>query len=91
MTILFADISGFSQLSRIKSPVELVDLLNTVFTAFDELADKHGVEKIKTIGDAYMLAGGVPHPRPDHAEAVADVALAMQQEIVRLAPIWRSR
>ena len=83
-TILFADIANFNEVSAGKSPTEVVGLLNLVFTAFDRLAERHGVEKIKTIGDAYMAAGGVPTPRPDHAEAVADLALAMQQEIVRL-------
>ena len=83
-TILFADVSNFNELSAGKKPTELVDLLNRVFSAFDRLAEKFGVEKIKTIGDTYMLAGGVPDPRPDHAEAVADMALAMQQEVARL-------
>jgi adenylate cyclase len=83
-TILWADIANFNELSAGKGPTEVVGLLNLVFTAFDRLAERHGVEKIKTIGDAFIAAGGVPDPRPDHAEAVADLALAMQQEIVRL-------
>jgi class 3 adenylate cyclase len=83
-TVLFADISNFTELTAGKAPTDVVALLNTVFSAFDRLADGHGLEKIKTLGDTYVLAGGVPDPRPDHAEAVADIALAMQQEVVRL-------
>ena len=83
-TILWADIANFNELSAGKGPTEVVGLLNLVFTAFDGLCERHGVEKIKTIGDAFIAAGGVPSPRPDHAEAVADLALAMQQEVVRL-------
>ena len=83
-TILWADIANFNELSAGKGPTEVVGLLNLVFTAFDGLCERHGVEKIKTIGDAFIAAGGVPDPRPDHAEAVADLALAMQQEVVRL-------
>ncbi|HIK33282.1 MAG TPA: adenylate/guanylate cyclase domain-containing protein [Oscillatoriales cyanobacterium M59_W2019_021] len=55
--------------------------LNEIFSRFDRLTDRHGLEKIKTIGDAYMVVGGIPHPRPDHAEAIADMALEMQQEL----------
>jgi class 3 adenylate cyclase len=83
-TILWADIANFGEVSAGKGPTEVVGLLNLVFTAFDGLCERHGVEKIKTIGDAFIAAGGVPNPRPDHAEAVADLALAMQQEVVRL-------
>jgi class 3 adenylate cyclase len=83
-TILWADIANFNELSAGKGPTEVVGLLNLVFTAFDALCERHGVEKIKTVGDAFIAAGGVPDPRPDHAEAVADLALAMQQEVVRL-------
>lgn len=60
-------------------------LLDDVFSSFDRLAEAHGVEKIKTIGDAYMVAGGLPEPRPDHVEAVANMALAMRDECRRLA------
>ncbi|HIK44008.1 MAG TPA: adenylate/guanylate cyclase domain-containing protein [Leptolyngbyaceae cyanobacterium M65_K2018_010] len=81
VTILFADIVGFTGLSRHLSPIQLVDLLNQVFSAFDDLADHWGLEKIKTIGDAYMVAAGLPTPRPDHAEAIAEMALAMQQVV----------
>ena len=83
-TILWADIANFNELSAGKGPTEVVALLNKVFTAFESLSERHGVEKIKTVGDAFIAAGGVPNPRPDHAEAMADLALAMQQEVVRL-------
>src|SRR5204863_7954279 len=59
--------------------------LNGLFTRFDSLAERYGVEKIKTIGDAYMVAGGLPTPRPDHAEAVAEMALSMRDEVRRVA------
>lgn len=78
-TILFADIVGFTGLSAQISPEALVALLNAVFSRFDDLVQDLGLEKIKTIGDAYMVAGGLPIPRPDHAQAVADAALAMQR------------
>ena len=74
-SVLFADIADFTPMSATMEADELVDLLNEVFTELDALADRHAVEKIKTIGDAYMVAAGVPTPRPDHAEALADLAL----------------
>ena len=77
VTVLFADIVGFTPLAHRLAPEEVVALLDRIFSAFDELAERHGVEKIKTLGDAYMLAGGLPLPRPDHAESVADMALDM--------------
>lgn len=80
-TILFADLVNFTQLSAELSPIELVDLLNQIFSAFDQLADQHGLEKIKTIGDAYMVVSGIPEPQPNHAEAIAEMALDMQQAI----------
>lgn len=76
-TVLFADIVGFTSLAARISPLELVNLLNQIFSKFDELTEKHGLEKIKTNGDAYMVAGGLPVLRPDHAEAIADMALDM--------------
>ncbi len=82
-TILFADITDFTGLASQISPTELVSLLNQIFSSFDRLAERHGLEKIKTIGDAYMVVGGLPKPRTDHAEAIADMALDMQQEIYR--------
>ncbi|MBW4522770.1 MAG: MASE1 domain-containing protein [Scytolyngbya sp. HA4215-MV1] len=80
-TILFADIVGFTPLSSRLSATELVRLLNQIFSMFDSLAEQYGLEKIKTIGDAYMVVGGIPTPREDHAEAIAEMALNMQQEI----------
>ncbi|MEQ8958364.1 MAG: adenylate/guanylate cyclase domain-containing protein [Coleofasciculus sp. C2-GNP5-27] len=82
-TILFADIVGFTQLSARISATELVELLNNVFSKFDQIAERYGLEKIKTIGDAYMVVGGLPTPREDHAEAVAEMALDMQQEMAQ--------
>jgi class 3 adenylate cyclase len=84
VTILFADIVGFTKLSSQVSPVELVELLNQIFSAFDELAGRHKLEKIKTIGDAYMVVGGIPETRADHAEAIAEMALDMQAEILKI-------
>jgi guanylate cyclase len=84
VTVLFADIVGFTPLSASLTPNEVVTLLNGLFTAFDRLVDACGLEKIKTIGDAYMVAAGVPVPRPDHAEAIADLALSMTVEVARL-------
>jgi class 3 adenylate cyclase len=83
VTILFADIVSFTELSTKISPVELVSCLNEIFSAFDQLAEQHDLEKIKTIGDAYMVVGGLPTPRPDHAAAIAQMALDMQREITR--------
>ncbi len=80
-TVLFADIVGFTPLSAKVSPLELVSLLNQIFSYFDRLTEKHGLEKIKTIGDAYMVAGGLPVPRDDSVEAIANMALDMQVAI----------
>ena len=85
VTGLFADLVGFTPLSERLSAHELVDVLDQVFARWDAVAAEHGVEKIKTIGDAYMLAGGIPLPRDDHAEAVAETALAMGPELARCA------
>jgi adenylate cyclase len=79
VTVMFADIVDFTPLSANMSPAELVALLNEIFSTFDQLAEQHDLEKIKTVGDAYMVVGGLPTPRPDHAEAVADMALDMQR------------
>ncbi len=81
VTVLFADLVGFTPLSTRVSAVELVRLLNQIFSAFDQLAEKFGLEKIKTIGDEYMVASGLPVPRADHIEAAAEMALAMQQVV----------
>lgn len=80
-TVLFADIVNFTAISAHRSPIEMVSLLNHIFSAFDQLAEIHQLEKIKTIGDSYMAVGGIPLPRADHAEAVADMALDMQTAI----------
>jgi PAS domain S-box-containing protein len=82
-TILFADLVDFSQLADQLPPTELVYLLNELFSAFDELTERYGLEKIKTIGDAYMVAGGLPTPRRDHAEAIAEMALDMMAFVHR--------
>jgi len=82
-TVLFADIVGFTRYTETVSPKQLITLLNSVFTAFDDLSQKHRAEKIKTIGDAYMAVAGVPIRSPNHAEQMAAMALAMQQVIVR--------
>ncbi len=85
VTVLFADMVGFTKISSRVSPEELVTLMNEVFSTIDGLVEKHNLEKIKTIGDAYMLAGGLPLPRPDHVEAVAEMALDMLDAISQLA------
>ena len=84
VSVLFSDTVGFTKLSASISAEELVDLLNRTFSAFDALTDKHGLEKIKTIGDAYMVVGGVPLPLDDHAERIAEMALEMHSEVARL-------
>lgn len=81
VTVLFGDIVDFTALSSKLSPTDLVKLLNTIFSTFDHLAEKHDLEKIKTIGDSYMVVGGLPIPRPNHAEAIAEMALDMQAAI----------
>ncbi len=84
VTVLFADIAGFTPFAERTSPERLVGFLDDVFSTFDELTRRHGLEKIKTIGDAYMAVGGLPEPRPDHAEAVVELALDMQDALARL-------
>jgi adenylate cyclase len=76
-TILFADLVDFTSLAAKSSPEETVALLGEIFSRFDALAARYGLEKIKTTGDGYMVAGGLPEERPDHAVAVAEMALAM--------------
>ena len=83
VTVLFADLVGFTRMSEQLPPAELVAMLNRIFSMFDTLAEKHGLEKIKTIGDEYMAASGLPMPRPDHAEAMAEMALDMLAVIER--------
>jgi adenylate cyclase len=84
VTVLFADIVGFTQLSVTIAAHELVDLLNEIFVRFDDLAEAAGLEKIKTIGDAYMVAGGLPMPRADHLPAVLGLALTMRDVITQI-------
>lgn len=84
VTVLFADIVGFTELSARISPKELVGCLNAIFSEFDRLTERHGLEKIKTIGDAYMVVGGLPTPRDDHAEAIARMALEMFEAIAEI-------
>jgi class 3 adenylate cyclase len=81
VTVLFGDIAGFTPMSAEVSAQDLVAALDEVFTAFDDIAQRHGLEKIKTIGDAYMAVGGVPTPRVDHAQAVAQMALEMRDVV----------
>jgi len=76
-TVLFSDIVGFTQMSKSMPAVSVVSLLNEIFSKFDDLAEKHNLEKIKTIGDAYMVVGGLPEPNEKHAENVAAFALEM--------------
>ncbi len=83
-TVLFVDIVGFTPLSAKLPPRTLVEMLNDVFSRFDALTEKHGLEKIKTIGDAYMVVGGVPTPRRDHAIAIAKLALDMRDAVSRI-------
>ncbi|PAX47910.1 adenylate/guanylate cyclase domain-containing protein [Brunnivagina elsteri] len=83
VTVMFADIVGFTDLSGRIPPQKLVDLLNQIFSRFDLLAETYNLEKIKTIGDAYMVVGGLPQPRSDHAIAIAAMALDMIDAIAQ--------
>lgn len=83
-SVLFADIVGSTPLFAELEPAEAVDWLNEVFSMFDRLAENYGLEKIRTIGDNYMVASGVPIPRPDHAQAIALFALDVIQELKKL-------
>jgi len=80
-SVLFADVVGFTPMSATMSPAELVGLLDELFTAFDGFVAELGLEKIKTVGDAYMVAAGVPVPRPDHARAIAELALRIRDHV----------
>ena len=84
VTVLFADIVSFTKISSELSPQDLVDLLNLIFSNFDTLCETYGLEKIKTIGDAYMVAGGIPVPTETHAEAIAYMALDMIDKVTEL-------
>jgi adenylate cyclase len=83
-SVLFADVVGFTPLSARMTPAELVGLLNEIFSRFDTFVDEFGLEKIKTVGDAYMVAAGVPEPRTDHAHAIADLALMIRDDVARI-------
>ncbi|MEQ8963761.1 MAG: adenylate/guanylate cyclase domain-containing protein [Coleofasciculus sp. C2-GNP5-27] len=84
VSVLFADMVGFTQLSAQVSPRELVVKLNAIFSQFDQLTEQYGLEKIKTIGDGYMVAAGLPIPRDDHADVSLEMALAMQESMNQL-------
>ncbi len=81
VTILFSDLVGFTKMSSQTSATDLVKLLNDLFSRFDKRAEALGVEKIKTIGDAYMAVAGLPIPRPDHAQLCAELALGMFEDL----------
>jgi class 3 adenylate cyclase len=85
VSVLFADIADFTPFAERTNPEQVVGVLDEIFSAFDVLTERHGLEKIKTIGDAYMVAGGLPEPRADHADAVAALAIEMQAELARLS------
>jgi len=85
VSVMFADLVGFTALSAVTTPEALVTMLNELFSMFDTLAEKHGLEKIKTIGDAYMVVAGVPQPIADHAVAIAHMAIDMQDGIAEYA------
>ena len=88
-SILFADIANFTPLSEKLTPTELITLLNELFSEFDRLVEHHGVEKIKTIGDCYMVASGVPNPRIDHAQAIASLAIDLVRYMNNFAQKYR--
>lgn len=83
VTVLFADIVGFTEMASSLTPIEVVELLNQIFSEFDKLTEKHSLEKIKTIGDSYMVVGGLPERRSDHAAAIANMALDMQEAMAQ--------
>lgn len=84
VTVLFGDLVGFTRFVSQHTPPEMLNLLNTIFRTFDEIVERYGLEKIKTIGDAYMLAGGLPVPRSGHTRSVALAALEMQEAMAQL-------
>jgi guanylate cyclase len=88
-SILFADLVGFTPLSAELSPREVVEVLNEIYSHFDSLVAALGVEKIRTIGDSYMVAAGLPRPRADHAQALARLALAMNDYLASRPPVGR--
>ena len=88
VTILFSDIVGFTSMSMRRSPSDVVALLNAIFSAIDRLALEYGIEKIKTIGDAYMAVAGLPEPRDDHPQAIARLALAMRKAVSEVSQAY---
>jgi class 3 adenylate cyclase len=82
-TVMFADIVNFTQVAENMTPNQVFSMLNGIFSAFDDLAERFGLEKIKTIGDAYMVAGGINTENDDYTAAIADLALAMQELLHR--------
>lgn len=87
-TVLFSDIVGFTPFSEALEPSEILELLDTLFGKFDDLCADRGIEKIKTIGDAYMAVAGIPRPDPDHAASIVELALDMQRAAAAIAPLW---
>ncbi|MFC7503050.1 adenylate/guanylate cyclase domain-containing protein [Nocardioides sp. CPCC 206347] len=90
VSVLFSDIVGFTTVSESLTAEELVSLLDTMFSEFDRLCDQRGIEKIKTVGDAYMAVAGLPTPDRDHAASLAELAMDMQRASTRLAAGWPS-
>jgi guanylate cyclase len=84
VSVVFADLAGFTPAAEGLPAEDVVVLLDEVFSTFDELVERHGLEKIKTIGDGYLAAAGIPTPRPDHAEAAARLALALRDALAAL-------
>ncbi|HZU86376.1 MAG TPA: adenylate/guanylate cyclase domain-containing protein [Anaerolineaceae bacterium] len=84
VTVLFADLVNFTPYAARHTPTEVLELLNAIFSTFDQLVERQGLEKIKTIGDSYMVAGGLPRPHPDALGAMADLALDIQSNMARL-------
>lgn len=85
VTIMFADMVNFTQISADMTATSLISLLNEVFTRFDDLTEKYSIEKIKTIGDSYMVVSGAPETRADHAEAIAKMALDIQDILTEIS------
>jgi guanylate cyclase len=91
VSILFADLVGFTPLTNLLSPNDMVELLNEIYSHFDALIEKHGAEKIRVIGDNYMVAAGLPRQRADHAQVLARLAMEMNAYIDSLAPVGDRR
>ncbi|MDP1634646.1 MAG: adenylate/guanylate cyclase domain-containing protein [Gallionellaceae bacterium] len=83
VTVMFADIVNFTQVASGMAPTQVFTMLNRIFSSFDEMAERFGLEKIKTIGDAYMVAGGLNDGKADYSDAIADMALAMREQLRR--------